>query len=154
GRYGTTEGVGPDAEPPRHITRFTYRMDGIGFYADRPQHLFVIDVPVQDDPTAPAPVAGTARAADDDAAGDGKDSDGADRDDGGGPAGARAGVPVQPVQVTSGERDHRDPVWDHDGTHLLAIRAVIDELRGDVVRLPVRAAGADADAAAAAAAAA
>src|SRR5699024_8612654 len=113
----------------------------------RPQHLFVIDVPVQDDPTAPQP------GADDDAAGGGgsggsahravgggEDDDagggGGDHDDGGLPVGARAGVPVQPVQVTSGERDHRDPVWDHHGTHLLAIRAVIDELRGEVVRLP------------------
>src|SRR5690625_3857215 len=47
--YGTAEGVGPEAEPPRHITRFTYRLDGIGFYADRPQQVFVIDVPEPED---------------------------------------------------------------------------------------------------------
>lgn len=45
GRYGTKEGVGPDAEPARHITTFTYRSDGVGFTQGRPRHLHVVAVP-------------------------------------------------------------------------------------------------------------
>jgi dipeptidyl aminopeptidase/acylaminoacyl peptidase len=43
GRYGTVDGVGPDKEPPRRITRMFYRVDGLGFRLDRPRHVFVID---------------------------------------------------------------------------------------------------------------
>ncbi|WP_426595335.1 S9 family peptidase [Cellulomonas sp. McL0617] len=35
----------PGAEPPRHITELRYRADGVGFVRDRPQHLFVVDLP-------------------------------------------------------------------------------------------------------------
>ena len=31
--------------PPRHITELKYRADGVGFVRDRPQHVFVVDVP-------------------------------------------------------------------------------------------------------------
>jgi dipeptidyl aminopeptidase/acylaminoacyl peptidase len=48
GRY--VGGEDPGAEPPRHITTFRYRGDGVGFFRDRPQQLFVVDVPA--DPTA------------------------------------------------------------------------------------------------------
>lgn len=46
GRY--VAGGDPAAEAPRHITSFQYRGDGLGFGRDRPQHLFVVDVPVAD----------------------------------------------------------------------------------------------------------
>lgn len=36
----------PGSEPPRHITELQYRADGVGFVRDRPQHVFVVDVPV------------------------------------------------------------------------------------------------------------
>lgn len=35
----------PAAEPPRHITSFRYRGDGLGFERDRRQHVHVVDVP-------------------------------------------------------------------------------------------------------------
>jgi dipeptidyl aminopeptidase/acylaminoacyl peptidase len=46
GRYGTgrdTYGdpLPADAEPPRRLTRLLYRLDDLGFLADRPQHLFI-----------------------------------------------------------------------------------------------------------------
>jgi dipeptidyl aminopeptidase/acylaminoacyl peptidase len=44
GRYGTDESVTADAEPPRLITRLSYRLDGEGFVADKPQQLFVLDL--------------------------------------------------------------------------------------------------------------
>jgi dipeptidyl aminopeptidase/acylaminoacyl peptidase len=45
GRYGTEDGVGPDAEPPRLVSSLADRVDGVGYTRDRRQHLFVLDVP-------------------------------------------------------------------------------------------------------------
>ena len=45
GRYGTEEGVGPEAEPPRHLTDLRYLADGVGYVQDRRNHVFVLDVP-------------------------------------------------------------------------------------------------------------
>jgi len=50
GRYGTDESVEPAAEPPRRITRLSYRLDGEGFVSDKPKQVFVLDLP---DPGAP-----------------------------------------------------------------------------------------------------
>ena len=56
GRYGTADGVGPGAEPPRLITTLKYRLDGVGFLTDRPSHVFVLDLPADfADDTAPTP---------------------------------------------------------------------------------------------------
>jgi dipeptidyl aminopeptidase/acylaminoacyl peptidase len=56
GRYGTAEGVGPEAEPPRLITTLKYREDGVGFVCDRRRQVFVLDLPpgLRDD-AAPLP---------------------------------------------------------------------------------------------------
>ena len=55
GRYGTEdaddEKFEPDAEPPRLVTEFAYRLDNLGYTRDRRQHVFVGDVP--DEPTGP-----------------------------------------------------------------------------------------------------
>jgi dipeptidyl aminopeptidase/acylaminoacyl peptidase len=59
GRYGTTDGVGPEAEPPRLITTLQYRLDDVGFLGDRRAQVFVLDLPADftDDTGAfPAPV--------------------------------------------------------------------------------------------------
>jgi dipeptidyl aminopeptidase/acylaminoacyl peptidase len=56
GRYGTVEGVGAGAEPPRLITTVQYRRDGEGFLTDRPSQVFVLDLPADfDDDTVPLP---------------------------------------------------------------------------------------------------
>jgi dipeptidyl aminopeptidase/acylaminoacyl peptidase len=56
GRYGTVDGVGPEAEPPRLITTLQYRLDDVGFVADRRAQVFVLDLPVDfSDDTTPAP---------------------------------------------------------------------------------------------------
>ncbi|WP_199425060.1 S9 family peptidase [Actinotalea solisilvae] len=53
GRY--VEGEDAGGEPPRHITTFRYRGDGVGFVRDRPQQVFVVDVPGDPEPgTAPS----------------------------------------------------------------------------------------------------
>lgn len=51
GRYAA--GEDPAGERPRHITTFRYRGDGVGFLRDRPQHLFVLEVPAGTDGVAP-----------------------------------------------------------------------------------------------------
>jgi dipeptidyl aminopeptidase/acylaminoacyl peptidase len=55
GRYGTVEGVGPEAEPPRLITTLQYREDAVGFVADRRRQVFVLDLPAALDDAAPLP---------------------------------------------------------------------------------------------------
>jgi dipeptidyl aminopeptidase/acylaminoacyl peptidase len=56
GRYGTVEGVGPEAEPPRLITTLQYRLDDVGFFVDRRAQVFVLDLPADfADETAPLP---------------------------------------------------------------------------------------------------
>jgi dipeptidyl aminopeptidase/acylaminoacyl peptidase len=45
GRYGSVEGISPGAEPPRRITGWSWTRNGLGYHRDRPQHLFVVDVP-------------------------------------------------------------------------------------------------------------
>ncbi|WP_146847348.1 S9 family peptidase [Cellulomonas terrae] len=47
----------PGNEDPRHITELKYRSDGVGFFRDRPQHVFVVDVPVDRDRPAELPEA-------------------------------------------------------------------------------------------------
>ncbi len=50
GRYGTdadgerSDAASPAKEPPRRIRDFRYRLDGLGFTLDRPQHVFLVDV--------------------------------------------------------------------------------------------------------------
>ncbi|GIG23183.1 dipeptidyl aminopeptidase [Cellulomonas chitinilytica] len=60
GRYES--GGDPAGEPPRHITELRYRADDVGFYRDRPKHLFVVELPTRDlegaePPTAESPTA-------------------------------------------------------------------------------------------------
>ena len=59
GRYGTVDGVGPEAEAPRLITTLQYREDGAGVVSDRRRQVFVLDLPpaLRDDAAPlPAPV--------------------------------------------------------------------------------------------------
>ena len=66
GRYGTADDVPPGAEPPRLITTLQYRRDDLGFTSDRRSHVFVLDLPGDDDPDLlPAPVQVTDGDADD-----------------------------------------------------------------------------------------
>jgi dipeptidyl aminopeptidase/acylaminoacyl peptidase len=44
GRYGTVDGKGPDKEAPRRITKFSFHRDGMGYFLDRPRHIWVINV--------------------------------------------------------------------------------------------------------------
>ena len=150
GRYGTVDGVGPGAEPPRHITRFSYRRDGAGFYLDRPQHVFVVEVP---DPLRPT---------DDLPRRDETDQPGQRASETAGGAAAGGGQPqktgsaggnaeqdqttpltlpgVTGRQITTVDEDHSAPVWTPDGAHLVLTRAQPDAL-ADVLVVHADAAG-------------
>ncbi len=66
GRYGTADGVGPEAEPPRLITTLQYRLDDVGFLVDQRSHVFVLDLPAgSDDDVLPEPIQLTDGDADD-----------------------------------------------------------------------------------------
>lgn len=49
GRYGTVDGVSSAAEDARLITDYKYRMNGVGYTADKPLQLFLVHVPDLDD---------------------------------------------------------------------------------------------------------
>lgn len=59
GRYGSTEGVSAGGEDARLITDYQYRMNGVGYTADKPVQLFLVEVP---DPGAEPKVAPQGRA--------------------------------------------------------------------------------------------
>ncbi len=45
GRYGSSEAITPEAEEPRLISSYQYRLNGVGYTRDKPQQLFIVDVP-------------------------------------------------------------------------------------------------------------
>ncbi|MCB5283261.1 S9 family peptidase [Arthrobacter sp. AL08] len=45
GRYGSTPGVSAGSEDARLITDYKYRMNGVGYTADQPVQLFLVEVP-------------------------------------------------------------------------------------------------------------
>ena len=59
GRYGSTDGVSAGSEDARLITDYQYRMNGVGYTADKPVQLFLVEVP---DPGAEPRVAPQGRA--------------------------------------------------------------------------------------------
>lgn len=48
GRYGSVDGIAPGAEPPRRITGWSWTRNGLGYHRDRPQHVFLVEVPAVD----------------------------------------------------------------------------------------------------------
>lgn len=102
GRYGTLDGVGADAEDPRHFTTLQIRADGVGFTTDRRTHLFVVDTP---DVFGEPPLAKVGRAA----------------------KGLEKQKLVPPAtQLTSGDFDHTSPCFTPDGRAVIVVSA-----RGD-----------------------
>ena len=105
GRYGTVEGRSAEAESPRRITGVRWHANGLGYLADRPSHLFIIDAPDTGAKPfyAPAPTAA-------------------------GEAGKERRVGAQATALTSGAASHHGVVFTADGAHLLT---VVDEIEDD-----------------------
>lgn len=56
GRYGSSREIGPEAEEPRFIDSFQYRLNGVGYTRDKPRRLFMVDVPeLGGEPPVPPP---------------------------------------------------------------------------------------------------
>lgn len=108
GRY--VAGEDPGAEAPRRITRFRYRADGVGFVRDRPQQLFVVELPDEDG----------AGAAEGGAADGGAGADGHDA------------LP-EPVRLTGGDADVSAHRWLPDGEALVAVAAVHADREEDLL---------------------
>ncbi|MDT0181279.1 S9 family peptidase [Microbacterium sp. ARD31] len=101
GRYGTVEGLEPDAESPRRIRGVRWHANGLGYTVDRPSHVFAVDAP---DPGAeplydPAPAV---------------TADGA-------PSPERTRVPAEARQLTEGELSHSGCVFTADGAEVLTV---------------------------------
>ena len=114
GRYGTLDGVPAPAEDPRLVTRLNYRMNGVGYLADKPLQIFLLELPdLQDEPWVPA----VGRVA--------QDLPGAD-------AGEGSGLPTA-RQLTHEPTDHATPVFSADGSRILFTASLPAGRDGDLV---------------------
>ncbi|WP_348787652.1 S9 family peptidase [Leifsonia sp. NPDC080035] len=117
GRYGTVEGIDPNAEPARRIDTLKYQANGLGYITDRRAHVFLVSVPdVWAEPAvAPAPLAD-------------------------GSTGVKPGVP-DARQLTTGEWDDGGIAFSPDGATLAFVserHATRDtDLRSNVFLVPV-----------------
>ncbi|WP_346958066.1 S9 family peptidase [uncultured Arthrobacter sp.] len=136
GRYGTVDGVSAGAEDARLITDYQYRMNGVGYTADKPLQLFVVAVPDLDE-EPPVPPAGRALKA-------AKAATAADAADGG--KGDRS-LP-EARQLTTAATDHNGASYSADGSAVYFTAALHEDSDNDLVsgiyRVPV-AAGAAGD---------
>lgn len=113
GRYGTVDGVGPGLEDPRRITTFKYRMNGLGYTADKRNHIFVLDLPDLDAAPFVEPV------------GRAKETAAAEASEApkGSPEAGTKGLPTA-VQLTTANNDHNEPVFSRDGQRILFTAAL------------------------------
>ena len=106
GRYGSIEGVSAGSEDARLITDYQYRMNGVGYTADKPLQLFLVDVPELGAEPKVAP-RGRALKASTAVAGGGASTPGN--------ADASAGLLPAAQQLTSAATDHNGAVFSADG---------------------------------------
>jgi len=125
GRYGSVEGLEPAAESPRRITGVRWHANGLGYLADRPAHVFVIDAPdTSAEPFyAPAPAVRP----------DGEDTP------------EKRVVGAKARQLTSGDASHGGVVFTADGEEILTVPDHIEpdrrDLRGRLVAVRVDGSG-------------
>ncbi|QDY91098.1 S9 family peptidase [Arthrobacter sp. UKPF54-2] len=140
GRYGTVDGVSAGGEDARLITDYQYRMNGVGYTADKPLQLFVVEVPSLDEEPAVAPAGRALKAA---TSADGGETEG------------RKGTRSLPAarQLTTAATDHNGASFSADGGALYFTAALHEGSDNDLVsgvyRLPLPAgdaAAADANA--------
>ena len=118
GRYDTVDGVSAGAEDARLITDYQYRMNGVGYTADKPLQLFLLTVPDLDaEPT----VAAAGRAL--------KAAKAAKATDGGK---ASAGLP-EPRQLTTAATDHNGASYSTDGRAVYFTAALHEGSDNDLV---------------------
>ncbi|GAA5197331.1 S9 family peptidase [Arthrobacter gyeryongensis] len=110
GRYGTVDGVGAGSEDARLITDNQYRLNGLGYTADKPAQLFVVDVPELGAEPAVVPVGRAAKA-----------------------RGAEAAAQLPPaVQLTFGEADHTSPSFSRNGESVYFVASLHEGHDADI----------------------
>jgi dipeptidyl aminopeptidase/acylaminoacyl peptidase len=117
GRYGTVDGLGPEAEAPRHITGIRWHANGLGYSIDRPTQVFTVALPSADIepvyPQAPTPR---------------------------GPATQPSSVPEPALQLTDVPTEHGAIAFAADGRRVLVVRshdASAHDLRDALVSVPI-----------------
>lgn len=112
GRYGSVEGLDADAESPRRVTGIRWHANGLGYLADRPTHVFVIDAPdVAAEPFyEPAPAVRP---------------DDAD-------APTKRVVAAEATQLTEGSASHAGLAFTADGAEILTVPDSIEAERRDL----------------------
>lgn len=134
GRYGTVDGVSAGGEDARLITVYQYRMNGVGYTADKPLQLFVVDVPEIDDEPRVAPVGRALKAR-----GGGST---AGKEDGGGATAAEAceGLLPSATQLTFAAADHTGESFSADGSAIYCVAALHEgsdqDLETRIYRIP------------------
>ncbi len=110
GRYGTVDGVGAGSEDARLITDNQYRLNGLGYTADKPAQLFVVEVPElgAEPPVVPVGRAAKAREAE-----------------------AAALLPPA-VQLTFGEADHTSPSFSRNGESVYFVASLHEGHDADI----------------------
>lgn len=110
GRYGTVDGVGAGSEDARLITDNQYRLNGLGYTADKPAQLFVVDVPELGAEPPVVPVGRAAKA-----------------------LGAEAAALLPPaVQLTFGEADHTSPSFSRNGESVYFVASLHEGHDADI----------------------
>lgn len=116
GRYGTVEKLDAASEAPRRITGIRWHANGLGYLADRPSHVFVIDAPDPSDEPFYEPAAAVR------------------------PAGVEAPktriVGAEPRALTTGPLSHNGVVFTADGREVLTVVDEIEAHRRDL-RTPI-----------------
>lgn len=107
GRYGTIDGVSTGLEDPRLITRYKYRMNGLGYTTDKRSQVFT--VPVSDLDAEPF-FAAVGRLKQ-------------EHPEGPGALEEQGAVPAA-LQVTTDDADHLEPVFSADGQRILFTAAL------------------------------
>ncbi|UVY84607.1 S9 family peptidase [Brachybacterium sp. NBEC-018] len=118
GRYGTVEGLGPAAEPPRRITGIRWHANGTGYTVDRPTQVLLVEAadPAGEPayPAAPHPSR---------------------------PTGATPAVPHPPVALTDSPAEHSALAVTADGAAVVVARTAYESDRRDhrteLLSLPV-----------------
>ncbi|MBP1231490.1 dipeptidyl aminopeptidase/acylaminoacyl peptidase [Arthrobacter sp. PvP102] len=135
GRYGTLDGVSAGAEDARLITDFKYRMNGVGYTADKPLQLYVVEVPELDDEPPVAPAGRALRAQKTVAEGTGREAGPAREAD-------TAEALLPPArQLTFAATDHSGEFFSTDGRSVYFVAALHEgsdhDLETGVYRVPV-----------------
>ena len=128
GRYGTIDGVSAGAENARLITDYQYRMNGVGYTADKPLQLFLVEIPDLDAEPKVAPRGRALKARSAAAAGEPGDAD-------------SAGLLPAATQLTTAATDHNGASFSTDGRRIYFTAALHEgrdsDLASGVYSIPV-----------------